>query len=188
VDPESELLGDESVRLPREKEHDPRGASSRPASGRRRRRGWWALLLLALVATSIVWYADASARSRESDAVRACETELRRASDQADYRMGLTTNYVRPVAVDGTFSAHLADLMAPKARQALPAVERADRDCKQVSVRPWHFSLVTRQHAATAYSGALVTLLQIVAAQGRHAFHGNATLQRLRDAAGLDGG
>jgi hypothetical protein len=55
-------------------------------------------------------------------------------------------------------------------------------------VRPWHFSLVTRQHAATAYSGALVTLLQIVAAQGRAGFHDTETLLGLRNAAGLSGG
>lgn len=144
--------------------------------------------MLALVAGSVGWYADASTRSREAAAVGACETQLRRASDVADYWMGLTTNYVLPTAADGAVRSHLADLMAPRARRVLPAVQRADRACQRVSVRPWHFSLVERQHAATAYSGALVTLLQIVAAQGRRAFHDDATLLQLRNAAGLLGG
>jgi hypothetical protein len=186
VDPEPELLGDEPVRLPREKEHESHRAEPRSPAGRRRRRVWWTVVVLALIAGSFTWYADASARSREADAMRACETQLRRASDHADYRMGLTTNYVRPAAAG--VRIHIADLMAPRARRALPDVQRADRVCKRVLVRPWHFGLIARQHAATAYSGALVTLLQIVAAQGRRTFHDDATLQRLRNAAGLSGG
>lgn len=144
--------------------------------------------MLVLVAGTIAFYSDARVRGREAHAVTACETLLRRASDHADYRMGLTTNYVRPVDSENTLATHLADLMAPRARRVLPAVERADRRCKAVSVRPWHFSLVARQNAATAYSGALVTLLQIVAAQGRHGFPDAPTLRRLRNAAGVSGG
>lgn len=144
--------------------------------------------VLALVAGLVVVSGDVRERSREADAVTRCETQLRWASDQADYRMGLTTNYVRSTPALPGLQTHLADLMAPRARLVLPAVQRADRACKAVTVRPWHFSLVARQHAATAYSGALVTLLQIVAAQGRGRFHDNRTLLRLRNAAGLSGG
>ena len=135
-----------------------------------------------------VAYADHRTRSHEAASVQACESRLRRASDLADYTMGLTTNYVRSAAARGSDRPHVADLMAPKARRALPAVQRADDACKALRVRPWHFSLVSRQHAATAYAGALVTLLQIVAAQGRRPFRGDPTLERLRDAAGLNGG
>jgi len=187
VDPEAELLDDQPVRLHPEKEHEPGPARPRPVV-RRRRRVAWALLVLVLAAGSIAWYADAGARSREANAMRSCENQLRRASGRADYRMGLTTSYVRPAAAGGGPGTHLADLMAPRARRVLPDAQRADHACKRVSVRPWHFSLVARQHAATAYSGALVTLLQIVAAQGRHTFHDDATLLRLRNAAGLSGG
>ena len=189
MDPEPELLGDEPVRLLREREQEREPAG--PAKGLRVPRGHrvsWAVLTLVLVAGTMAWYADDTQRGHEAEAVRTCELRLARASALADYRMGLTTNYVRPVAgVDG-LRIHLADLMAPLARHVLPAVQRADQTCKAVSVRPWHFSLVARQHAATAYSGALVTLLQAVAAQGRGRFPDDATLLRLRNAAGVSGG
>jgi hypothetical protein len=188
VDPEAELLGDQPVRLHPQEEHEPGPARPRPIARRHGPRVSWALLALVLVAGSIAWYADAGTRGREADAMRACETQLRLASDHADYRMGLTTNYVLPAAEGSGSGTHLADLMAPRARRVLPRVERADHTCQRVSVRPWHFSLVARQHAATAYSGALVTLLQIVAAQGRRSFHDDATLLQLRNAAGLSGG
>jgi uncharacterized membrane-anchored protein YhcB (DUF1043 family) len=189
VEPEPELLGDEWVRLPRQ--HEPRSDEPRSDEPRRARRrpgpGWW-LLALVLVAGLAVAFVDGRVRSHELASVQACQTKLRRASDLADYQMGLTTNYVRSAAARGSDRTHVADLMAPKARRVLPVVQRADDACKAVHVRPWHFSLVARQVAATAYAGALVTLLQIVAAQGRQSFRGDPTLQRLRDAAGLNGG
>jgi hypothetical protein len=181
------MLGDERVRLPRR--HEP-PIDEPPSMGTARRRpgpGWW-LLAIVLVAGLTVVFADDRVRGHESTSVQSCESQLRRASDLADYTMGLTTNYVRSAASRGSDRPHVADLMAPRARRALPAVQRADDACKAVRVRPWHFSLTSRQHAATAYAGALVTLLQIVAAQGRRAFRGDPTLQRLRDAAGLNGG
>jgi hypothetical protein len=188
VEPEAELLGDEPVRLPRDDEHEPGETRRGPIAARRRPRVSWALLVLGLLVGSIAWYADAGVRGREADAMRSCETHLRLASDYADYRRGLTTNYVLPAAEGSGSGTHLADLMAPRARRVLPRAQRADDVCRRVSVRPWHFSLVARQHAATAYSGALVTLLQIVAAQGRGSFHDDATLLQLRAAAGLAGG
>jgi hypothetical protein len=182
----AELLDDTPVRLSRGSEHDER--ESHPRRGLPRVRAGWLVTVLALVAGLVVVSADMRERSREADAVRACETQLRWASGQADYRMGLTTNYVRSIPSTPGLQTHLADLMAPRARLVLPAVQRADRACEAVSVWPWHFSLVARQHAATAYSGALVTLLQIVAAQGHRGFHDNQTLLGLRNAAGLSGG
>jgi uncharacterized membrane-anchored protein YhcB (DUF1043 family) len=184
MDPESELLGDQPVRLARRQERradEPLRARRRPGPG------WW-LLALVLVAGLAVAYVNDRMRSHEAYSVTACESQLRRASDLADYKMGLTTNYVRSAASRASDHTHVADLMAPRARRALPAVQRADHACKAVRVRPWHFSLVARQQAATAYSGALVTLLQLVAAQGRQPFHGDSTLLRLRAAAGLSGG
>jgi len=192
VDVESELLGDEPVRLVREPEQeperDPRWIGTEADGSRPRHRVRRAALTLVLVVGATAWYADEQRRGTETEALRTCETRLQSASDEADYRMGLTTSYVRPVAgVDGV-QTHIADLMAPLARRVLPAVQRADRSCKAVSIRPWHFSLVARQHAATAYSGALVTLLQAVAAQGRGPFPDDAALLRLRNAAGINGG
>jgi hypothetical protein len=144
-----------------------------------------ALVLLGIIGLGSV---DAAQRSHESAALDACQTALRLASDHADYRMGLTTNYVRPTSAYDARRMHLADLMAPLARSVLPAVQRADRLCSSVRVRPWHFSLVARQHDATAYSGALVTLLQIIAAQGGGSFRDDTTLLQLRNAAGVSGG
>ncbi len=140
VDPEAELLGDEPVRLHPQQEHEPGPARPR-AIARLRPRISWALLVLVLVAGSIAWYADAGARSREADAMRSCESQLRLASENADYKMGLTTNYVRPAAAGRGRLTHVADLMAPRARRVLPGVQRADHACKRVSIRPWHFSL-----------------------------------------------
>jgi hypothetical protein len=192
VDPGSEILGNERVRLPRR--HEPSVDEPPVDENSARRRpgpGWW-LLAVVLVAGLTVAFADDRVRSHESASVQSCESQLRRASGLADYKMGLTTNYVRSAASRGgsrgSDEPHVADLMAPRARRALPAVQRADDACKAVRVSPWHFSLASRQHAATAYAGALVTLLQIVAAQGRRPFRGDPTLQRLRDAAGLSGG
>ena len=68
----------------------------------------------------------------------------------------------------------------------LPRVQRADQVCRGVSVSPWHFSLVERQSAATAYSAGLLAVVQTVAAQGTVPFSDDASLQRLRDELGID--
>jgi hypothetical protein len=78
--------------------------------------------------------------------------------------------------------------MSARAGKVLPRIQEADRFCRGVSVRPWHFSLVERQSASAAYSAALVTLVQTVAAQGRVPFGANATMQRLREEVGIGGG
>jgi hypothetical protein len=151
-------------------------------------RRWLSLtLLLALVVGSAVAYADHRARTREAAAVAACEHSLRDASALSEGRMGLLVNYVQPArrTTDGVQQLHLADLMAQRAGRVLPGVQRADRVCRTVSVRPWHFSLVARRDAARAYSGALVTLLQTIAAQGRTRFRDDATLLWLRAGAGV---
>jgi hypothetical protein len=147
------------------------------------------LLVLVVVAGSVAWYADHRVRSHESGTVGACEQRLRVASAHADFRLGAVANMLRPAlaTTEGVQELHLADLMASPARQVLPEVQRAHRLCQQVTLRPWHFSLVSRRDAAVAYSGALVTLLQTVAAQGRAFFRDDSTLQRLRSDAGLEG-
>ena len=183
-----ELLDDEPVRRPRRGERDP-GQVRVPARGRpgHRRWAWWALAL-ALVVGSVAWYGDHRVRADESAAVQHCEQRLRTASVLSELRMGRMVNYVRPAtpASTGTQHLHLADLMASPAREVLPLVQRANRICQAVSVRPWHFSLVARRNAATAYAGALVTLLQAVASQGPASFRHDPTLVELREAAGLD--
>jgi hypothetical protein len=147
------------------------------------------LLVLVVVAGLTGWYADHRVRTHESGAVSACEARLRTVSAHADFKLGAVADMLRPalVTTEGVQQHHLADLMASPARQMLPQAQRAHRVCQHVTLRPWHFSLVSRRDAAAAYSGALVTLLQTVAAQGRAYFRDDSTLQRLRSAAGLDG-
>jgi len=155
--------------------------------GPRVRLVWTALLLLtALVVTGAAW--DARARSHEAAAVAACEHDLRVASWSSERRMGLLASYVQPAlrTGHGVQHLHLADLMARRAGEVLPAAQAADRTCRAVSVRPWHFALLERRDAARAYAGAVVTLLQTVAAQGSTSFHDDAVLLRLRTAAGAD--
>jgi hypothetical protein len=155
-----------------------------------RRRSVWlsSLVVIALVAVGLGWYTDQRVLTHESAAVAGCEQRLRDASALSEGRLGLLTNYVEPArrTTHGAQDLHLADLMAERARQVLAGAQRADRACRTVSVRPWHFSLVGRRDAALAYSGALVTLLQIVAAQGPTHFRDDSILGRLRTEAGAD--
>jgi hypothetical protein len=186
MDPESELLGDEPVSLPRQR--SPRAV----ATGRARTRGrrWWWVLSLVLVAGVAVVVVDGRSRVHEDAAVTRCEERLRVATGYAERRLGLIANYLEPtVNSRGRVQRlHLADLMSARAGNVLHRVQAADLMCRRVAVRPWHFSLVERQGASTAYSAALVTLVQTVAAQGRVPFREDATMQRLRDAVGIDGG
>jgi hypothetical protein len=147
------------------------------------------LLVLVVVAGGFAWYADHRSRASEAAALSACEQRLRNASAHADLRLGAVADMLRPalVTTEGVQQHHLADLMASPARLVLPQVQRAHQQCHRVSLHPWHFSLVSRRDAASAYAGALVTLLQTVAAQGRIYFRDDSTLQRLRSAAGLEG-
>jgi hypothetical protein len=169
-----------------------RGAPPGPFRKRLDRLGrpsWLAALIaVVVVAAGMAAYADQRSRGHEAAAVATCEHRLRVASALSERRLGLLANYVQPAlrTADGVQQLHLADLMAQRAGRALPAVQRADRVCRAVVVRPWHFALVTRRDAARAYSGALVTLLQAVAAQGNRPFHDDATLLRLRVSAGAD--
>jgi hypothetical protein len=184
VDAEPELLVDEPVRLPKQ---DDMPAPKR-VPGRHRR--WWAVLVLALVLGAGVATLDARARSQEARQVAGCESRLRVATGYVERRLGLVNNYLEPsVTTAGRVQElHLADLMSTRAHWVLPRVQRADRFCRAVSVRPWHFSLASRQSASTAYSAALVTLVQLVAAQGHMPFRADAALQRLRQRVGIDGG
>jgi hypothetical protein len=186
--PAPELLDDEPAPRRRRREGAP------PDQGRQVRgvsRGWRRLGLavaLALVVGAVGWYGDHRDRAAETAAVAHCERRLSTASVLSEIRMGRMANYVTPSARPAGTSGqlHLADLMASPAREVLPLVQRANRVCQAVSVRPWHFALIARRNAATAYAGALVTLLQAVASQGPASFRHDPTLVRLREAAGLE--
>jgi hypothetical protein len=189
VDAEPELLVDEPVRLPRE---DVPAAEAPPRVRARHGRSWWWVLAFVLVLAVVAGAAvvDARARSHETSRVAGCESRLRVATGYVERRLGLVNNYLEPsVTTTGRVQElHLADLMSTRAHWVLPRVQRADRFCRAISVRPWHFSLASRQSASTAYSAALVTLVQLVAAQGHVPFRADATLQRLRHQVGIGGG
>jgi hypothetical protein len=144
------------------------------------------LLVVAVTGLAVV---DGVARTQEAAAVSRCQERLQLATGYAEQRLGLVTNYLAPtLSTNGRVQQlHLADLMSARASAVLPRVQSADRYCHSVRVRPWHFALVQRQGDATAYSAALVTLVQTIAAQGHTPFRADATLQRLRDAVGVGG-
>jgi hypothetical protein len=185
--PEPELLDDEPVRLPRLREM---AGDVRRGTTSLRHRGWWWALAIVLVVGAVAVGVDAGMRAREGARVAACEDQLRIATGYAERRLGLVSNYLKPtLSPSGRVQQlHLADLMSARAGRVLPRVQHADRVCRNVTVRPWHFSLVRRQGAATAYSAGLLTVVQTVAAQGRIAFRDDATLQRLRNEVGIGGG
>jgi hypothetical protein len=185
--PELDLLGDEPVRLPRVRDPEPDPRRRGTPGGHRRR--WW-VPAVALVVGAVGVGADVNMRAHEGAEVTQCEHALRAATGYAERRLGLVSNYLEPTLTVGgrVQQLHLADLMSARAGRVLPRVQRADRVCGAVTVHRWHFSLVDRQSAATAYSAALVTLVQIVAAQGRIPITDDATLQRLRDEVGIGGG
>src|SRR3954468_13320273 len=132
MDPESELLGDEPVRLLEEPRPD-RPAPSRP----RRHHRWWLPVLALPVLAGAVIGADARARSGEGAAVARCERHLRFATGYTEQSLGLVTNYLRPALTSNgrVQQLHLADLMSARAGTVLPRVQRADRFCRGVSVR-----------------------------------------------------
>lgn len=185
-EPVPETLGDEDARLPRRRRPFIGGARR----VRSTRLGWWCVLAVVLVAGAAVVVADGRTRSRESVEVADCQQQLRLATDFAEQRLGLLADYLEPtVAADGQVERlHLADLMSAQAAEVLPQVQQADRYCRCVIPKPWHFSLVEQQATSRAYSAALVTLVQTVAAQGRAPFRADATMLRLRATIGIDGG
>jgi hypothetical protein len=184
---EPELLDDEAVRLPRLLE--AAGDLRRGAASMRHRGWWWALAIVLVVGVACVTV-DSSVRAREGTQVAACENQLRLATGYVERRLGLVSSYLEPlVGPNGRVERiHLADLMSADAYRVLPRAQHADRVCRSVTVQPWHFSLVKRQSAATAYSAALVSVVQTVAAQGRVPFRDDAALRRLRNEVGIEGG
>jgi hypothetical protein len=184
---ERELLGEDPVRLPRLREA---ATDLRRGTPTVRHRGWWISLVVVVVVAGSAFGVDAQVRSREGAQVARCEQQLRLATGYAEKQLGLIANYLEPTLTPGgrVQELHLADLMSTRASRVLPRVQRADRVCHHVSVSPWHFSLVERQSAATAYSAALTAVVQTVAAQGRIPFSDDASLQHLRNQVGIDGG
>jgi hypothetical protein len=145
-----------------------------------------ALLVLALVLAALALVADQRSRADESRALEACRRSLHDAAVSADLQMlAVATTTHGPLSSPHGSSLGLAGLMSRSAVQLLPDVVDADRVCRRVTVRPWHFSLRSRRNAATAYSGALVAKLRAVVANGRTSYVGDRTLRGLRGDADL---
>ncbi len=184
---ESELLGDEPVRLPRDGDLEPEVLDARP--GELWRPPPWVLVVVALAVLmgAAAWYADHQARAHESEALGACQRALHNAAISSDLLMVSMATNIRPSLASTWGSRHAAvvGLMSRPARQLLPEVASADQLCRAVSIHPWHRSLSARRDAATAYSAALAAKLQAVAADGRDYFHDDRSVRRLRRAADL---
>jgi hypothetical protein len=184
---ERELLSDDPVHLPRLREAATDLRRGTPALKHRR---WWISLAVVVLVGGGAFVVDAQVRSREAAQVARCENQLRVATGYAERRLGLITNYLEPTLTPSgrVQKLHLADLMSARAGRVLPRVRHADGVCHDVSVTPWHFALVERQGAATAYSAALLAVVQTVAAQGTVPFSDDTSLQRLRNQVGIGGG
>jgi hypothetical protein len=185
VTPDPELLGDEPVRLGPVRERDVLDAEPAPLW----RPPRWvvaAVLLVAVVATA-GWYVDRQERAREARALEGCRLELQDAVAFSDARLSAMADYLDPAlgVTRGARHGELADLMAGPARRVLRGVERADRACRAVSIRPWHVALVSRHEATTAYSSALAASLRTIAGEGRAYYRDSSRLQQLREAAAI---
>jgi hypothetical protein len=189
MDPESELLGDEPVRLPRalresERELLDAGEPWRPPR-------WLVVVAVLAVLVSLAavpaWYADGRARAHETAALDTCRRALRSAAVSSDLEMTMVADNLRPsLASSGSRKQKgVLRLMSNPARDVLPALVGADELCRAVSIRPWHLSLRARRDAATTYASALVARLREVAADGRAYFRDARSLRRLRRAADL---
>ena len=190
MSPDPELLGDEPVRLgrrPGRTEPDDEILEFEPLPAWRPPRWLVVAVLLVAVVGTAGWYVDRQERARETRALDACRGDLRTAVAISDLRLMAMADYLDPALslTRGARHGHIADLMAQPARRVLHDVERADRVCRAVSVRPWHFALLSQQRATTAYSSAFAARIRTVADRGRRYYRDSGELQRLREAAAI---
>ncbi|MFZ2016942.1 MAG: hypothetical protein WAV00_24255 [Nocardioides sp.] len=190
MSPDPELLGDEPVRLGRREgrpEPNDETLGVEPLPPWRPPRWLVVVVLLVAVVGTAGWYVDRQERAHETRALDACRRDLRSAVALSDLRLMAMADYLDPALSVTTGAQHgrLADDMALPARRVVRDVERADRVCRAVSVRPWHFALVARQRATTAYSAAFAARIRMVADRGRRYYRDDGDLQRLREAAAI---
>jgi hypothetical protein len=185
VDPEAE---------PKSRLHEP-ARPFHPAEGNfvhgGRLRGphpsWGSLVALILMIGVTVVAVDGRARAHENIEIAGCRHDLTIATDYAEDQLGLVSHYLQPpLASSGRVQRlRLADLMSARAGEVLPRIQRAERTCRRVTLKPWHFSQVAQHSADTAYAAALLTLVQTITAQGIAPFSDDGNIQRLRQAAGV---
>ncbi len=145
------------------------------------------LLVVVLVVLALAAVVDHRSKAAESRALETCRRSLHDAAVSSDLQMlAVATTSHGPLSPPTGSAQGLAGLMSRSAEQLLPDVVAADRVCRRVSVRRWHFSLRSRRDATTAYSGALVAKLRAVAGDGRTSYVGDRRLRSLRGNADLE--
>jgi hypothetical protein len=191
VEPDAELLGDDPVRLRRSR-RDPEPPSENLPAAEPGPRSYLPLRILAVavlvaLVASTAWHADRQARAHESAALAACRQKLHNATVSADLTLVAVAHNLRPTLATtrGEKRARVERTMSNPARQVLPDVAEAARACRAVSVLPWHLALHGRHEATAAYSSALATKVQRIAADGREFYRDEPSLRRLRRAADI---
>lgn len=171
---------------------DPGGVDILDTGERRRwlgglrlsRRTKVGLLVAVLLATGIGLVADREARERESVALDRCalatDAAVRRASGLIGYMVG----YVRPTMAglpEGDVREDIYALVSGAAVKALPATERAERDCEGVGLLPFHRAHRARYDACLDLLSITRNHLERVRDEGRSAFVDGATRKQLLD-------
>ena len=198
--PDPERLSDEPVPRARRSPAEPSVQDGRDPFGEQeevldadpvsvwRPSRWLVMGVVGFVLVAITgWHVDRQDRTREMRALEGCRRQLQDAVVFADSRLTAMADYLAPAlsATSGTRRAKLTNDMSAAARSVLSDVRQADRGCRAVTIRPWHFALASEHRSATAYSGALAVQLRIVANRGS-AYYGDSTfLRRLREAADI---
>jgi hypothetical protein len=143
-----------------------------------------AVVVLVMVVVALAAYADHRSRVDEARGLHACRQQLHDAAVASDLQMmAVATTTHGPLASSRSGPAGLAGLMSRSARDLLPEVVHAEHACREVSVRPWHFSLKATHNSSTAYATALAARLRAVAADGSVSYLGDGALLRLRQEA-----
>jgi hypothetical protein len=186
VERESELLSDTPVRLPRT-DREPEHLDAEPRELRNPPRRLLLSVVVGILVVALASFADVRARDHEAEALVTCRHELHNAVVSSDLELMAVAGSIRPTLASTTGARHatVAGVMSVPARHVLPDVLRADRLCRSVSIRPWHFSLKAERDAATSYSAALAAKLREVAADGSAYYGDVGPLRRLRRTADL---
>jgi hypothetical protein len=171
---------------------DPGGVDILDTGERRRwlgglrlgRRAKVGLLVAALLASGVGLVVDQQVRGTERVALDRCavatEAAVRRASGLIGYMVG----YVRPTMAglpESEVREDIYALVSGAAVKALPATERAERDCAGVELLPFHGAHRARYDACLDLVSITRNHLERVRDEGRSAFVDGETRKDLLD-------